>query len=139
MNLWFRLTLVCCVLVCLSMLLSLTQEVGLNQLLPIVASGPWLDVGREPASDAPTVSAVRSTEIDPARIGSLVPDCALSANSIGPPGQETHGPPELMGHCRVADQAGNLNQRHRATFPRHYWLSTAELKNRGVLQQPLAS
>ncbi len=48
MNLWFRLTLVCCVLVCLSMLLSLTQEVGLNQLLPIVASGPWLDVGREP-------------------------------------------------------------------------------------------
>jgi len=132
MNLWFRLTLVCCVLVCLSMLLSLTQEVGLNQLLPIVASGPWLDVGREPASDAPTVSAVRSTEFDPARIGSLV---ALSANNIGPPGQETHGPPELMGHYRVADQAGNqagnLSQGHRATFPRHYWLSTAELKNRG--------
>jgi hypothetical protein len=98
------------------MLLSLTQEVGLNQLLPIVASGPWLDVGREPASDAPTVSAVRSTKFDPARIGSLVPDCALSANNIGPPGQETHGPPELMGQCRVADQAGNLNQRHRATF-----------------------
>jgi hypothetical protein len=130
MNLWFRLTLVCCVLVCLSMLLSL-QEVGLNQLLPIVASGPWLDVGREPAFDAPTVSTVRSTEFDPARIGSLVPDCAWSANNIGPPGQETHGPPQLIGHCRVADQAGSLNQRHRATFPRNYWLSTAELKNRG--------
>src|SRR5713101_5383191 len=94
MNLWFRLTLVCCVLVCLSMLLSLTQEVGLNQLLPIVASGPWLDVGREPASDAPTVSTVRSTEFDPARIGSLVPDCALSANNIGPPGA---GDPQATG------------------------------------------
>jgi hypothetical protein len=117
MNLWFRLTLVCCVLVCLSMLLSLTQEVGLNQLLPIVASGPWLDVGREPASNAPTVSAVRSTKFDPARIGSLVPHGGLRANNIGTPGQETHGPPELMGQCRVADQAGSLNQRHRATLP----------------------
>ena len=128
MNLWFRLTLVCCVLVCLSMLLSLTQEVGLNQLLPIVASGPWLDVGREPASDAPTVSTVRSTEFDPARIGSLV---ALSANNIGPPGQETHGPAEPMGPWRVAGQAGNSNQRHRATFSTNLLAFDRRTKNRG--------
>src|ERR1035438_6808267 len=42
-----------------------------------------------------------------------------------------------MGHrkptrpWRVTGQAGNSDQRHRATFPRNYWLSSAELKNRG--------
>ncbi len=102
MKLWFRLTLVCCLLVCLSMFLSLTQAV-LNQPLQTVGLGPRLDRGGKAASDASTSSLVRCMEFDPARVGSLVLDRALSA-------------PEPMGRERVADQAGNSNHRHRATF-----------------------
>jgi hypothetical protein len=59
---WFRLALLCWVLVCL--LLSLTQAIGLNHPSPVVGSGPWFDRGRESASDWPTASVVRSMEFD---------------------------------------------------------------------------
>ena len=96
MKLWFPLTLVCCLLVCLSIFLSLTQAV-LNQPLQTVGLGPRLDRGAKAASDAPTSSLVRCMEFDPARVGSLVLDRALSAGNISPPGGNTHGPPEPMG------------------------------------------
>ena len=129
MKLWFPLTLICCLLVCLSMFLSLTQAV-LNQPLQTFGLGPRLDRGGKAASDAPTSSLVRCMEFDPARVESLVLDRASSVGNISPPGK-THGPPEPMGPGRVADQAGNSNHRHRAPPPRNYWLLTAELKNRG--------
>jgi hypothetical protein len=118
---WFRLTvaltLVCLAPVCL--LLSFSRPARLNHALHVVGSGPWFDRGREPASDSPTASVVRSMEFDPARAGPLeclVLDCALTAGNIGPPGQVIHGPPEPVRPWRVAGQAGNPNQRHRATF-----------------------
>ena len=86
MKLWFSLTLVGCALVCL--FLSFTRVVGLNHPWQVVGSGPWLDRGREPASDAPTVSVVTSIEFDSARAGpwpSLAPrrctDCGPSCSS----------------------------------------------------------
>jgi hypothetical protein len=93
MKLWFRLTLVCGVLV--GLLLSLTQAVGRNHPLQVVGSEACFDRGREPASDA----LVRSMELDPARaepLASLVFDSALTADNIGPPGQQTYGRPEQM-------------------------------------------
>jgi hypothetical protein len=109
MKLWFPLTLACCLLVCLSILLSLTQAV-LNQPLQTVSLGPRLDRGGKATSDAPTSSLVTCMEFDPARVASLVLDRGLSAGNISPPGGKTHGPPEPMGRGRVADQAGNSNQ-----------------------------
>src|SRR6266852_1567890 len=130
MKLWFPPTLVCCLLVCLSMFLSLTQAV-LNQPLQTVGLGPQLDRGGKAASDAPTSSLVRCMEFDPARVGSLPLDRALSAGNISPPGGKTHGPPEPMGRGRVADQAATQTTAIEQPSPRNYWLSTAELKNRG--------
>ena len=95
MKLWFSLTLVCCALVCL--FLSCTRVVGLNHPWQVVGSGPWLDRGRESASDAPTVSVVTSIEFDSACAGpwqSLVLDGALTADHLAPPGPGTHGPPK---------------------------------------------
>jgi hypothetical protein len=112
MKLWFPLTLVCCLLVCLSIFLSLTQAV-LNQPLQTVGLGPRLDRGGKAASDALTSSLVRCMEFDPAGVESPVLDRALSAGNISPPGGKTHGPPEPTGRGRVADQAGNSNHRHR--------------------------
>ena len=109
MKRWFPLTLVCCLLACLSMLLSLTQAV-LHQPLQTVGLGPRLDLGGKAASDAPSSSLVRCMEFDPARVASLVLDRALPAGNISPPGEKTHRPPEPMGRGRVADQAGNSNQ-----------------------------
>jgi hypothetical protein len=101
------LILVCCLLV--GLLLSLTQAVGLNYLLPVVGSGRWFDQETGPASDASTVSFIRSMEFHPARAGleSLVFDCALTADNIGPPGQETYGRPGTDGaleSCRSSRQ-----------------------------------
>ena len=95
MKLWFSLTLVCCALV--GLFLSFTRVVGLNHPWQVVGSGPWLDRGREPASDAPTVPVVTSIEFDWARAGpwqSLVLDGALTADHLAPPGPGTHGPPK---------------------------------------------
>ena len=119
MKLWFPLTLVCCLLLCLSMFLSLTPAV-LNQPLQTVGLGP-----------PPTSLLVRCMEFDPARVGSLLLDRALSAGNISPPGGKTHGPPEPMGRGRVADQAATQTTAIEQPSPRNYWLSTAELKNRG--------
>jgi hypothetical protein len=93
MKLWLRLTLVCCVLLCL--FLSLPQAVGLNHRLHIVGLRPWFDRGREPASDAPKVSVVRRMRFDQPRarpLAYLVLDCAWTASNLGPPG------PRPMGH-----------------------------------------
>ena len=113
---WFRLTLVCGVLLCL--LLGLTQAVDWNYQ-PVVSSGSLFDRGTKATSDSPTSSVVGSMAYDLARagpLGSLVLDCRLTAGNIAPPGQENHGPPEPMWPWQVAGQAGNSNQRHRATL-----------------------
>jgi hypothetical protein len=117
MKLWLRRILICCLLV--GLLLSLTLAVVLHRRLQVVGSRPWFDRGRELASDVPTVLVVRSMEFDSARAGLLaspVLDSALTASNPSPPRQENHGPPESMGHWRVAGQAGNSNQRPRAPF-----------------------
>jgi hypothetical protein len=117
MMLWFRLALVCWLLLCV--LLSLTLPVGLNHPLQVVESGPWLNPARKCSADWPTASVVRSMEFDPARatpLASLVLDGAWTAGNTGPPGPETYGPPEPIGPRQVAGQAGNSNQRPRAPF-----------------------
>jgi hypothetical protein len=73
----FTLTIVCWTLVCL--LLSLSQQAGLNHPLQVAGSGPWLDQCREVASGSPTAAVLRSMEFDPVRAGPFA--------SIGPPGQ----------------------------------------------------
>lgn len=95
MKLWFSLTLVCCALV--GLFLSFTRVVGPKHPWQVVGSGPWLDRGREPAFDAPTVSVVTSIEFDSARAGpwqSLALDGALTADHLAPPGPGTLGPPK---------------------------------------------
>jgi hypothetical protein len=57
-------------------------------------------------------------------LASPVLDSALTASNPSRAGQENHGPPESMGHWRVADQAGNSNQRHRAPLLREITGST---------------
>ena len=94
---WFRLTLICCVLLCL--FLGLTQAVDWNYQ-PVVSSGSSSDRGTKATSDSPTSSVVGSMAFHLARarpFGSLVLDCGLTVGNIGPPGQENHGPPEPMG------------------------------------------
>jgi hypothetical protein len=102
MKAWFPLTLVGWALVCL--LLSLSQQAGLNYLSHLACSRPWLDQCAEPTFGSPTAAVVRSMEFDRARAGPLqflALGCALTAGNIGPPPQETHGPPELRGPGRV--------------------------------------
>src|SRR4029077_3563909 len=99
---WFRLTLVCCVL--LGLLLGLTQAVDWNYP-PIVSSISSFDRGTKATSDSPTSSVVGSMAFHLARagpFGSLFLDCGLTARNIGPPCQENHGPPEPMGPWQVA-------------------------------------
>jgi len=113
---WFRLTLICCVLLCL--FLGLTQAVDWNYQ-PVVSSGSSFDRRTQATCDSPPSSVVGSMAFHLARtgpFGSLVLDCGLTVGNIGPPGQENHGPPEPMGPWQVAGQAGNSNQRHRATL-----------------------
>lgn len=111
---WFPLTLVCWAFVCL--LLSLSQQAGLNHPSHLVCSRPWLDQCGEPAFGSPTAAVVRSMEFDQARAGPLqflALGCALTAGNMGPPSQETHGPPEPRGPGRVAGQrvkAGSSKQ-----------------------------
>jgi hypothetical protein len=104
---WFRLTLICCVLLCL--FLGLTQAVDWNYQ-PVVRSGSSSDRGTKATSDSPTSSVVRSMAFHLARtgpFGSLVLDCGLTVGNIGPPGQENHGPAQPMGplaSCRSGRQ-----------------------------------
>ena len=113
---WFRLTLICCLLLCL--FLGLTQAVDWNYQ-PVVSSGSSSDRGTKATSDSPTSSVVGSMTFHLARtgpFGSLVLDCGLTVGNNDPPGQENHGLPEPMGPWQVAGQAGNSNQRHRAAL-----------------------
>ena len=91
MKVCFRLTLVCCVLLCL--FLSLPQSVGLKHALQIVSSRPWFDREREPTSDAFPVSVTRMRFDLPgaAPLASRLFDCAWAAGNLGPPGTETPG------------------------------------------------
>ena len=130
MKLWFRLTLVGCILLCL--FLSPPQAVGLNHRLPIVGSRPWFDPGREPASDASAVWVVRSMEF-PARAGrrqSLLLDCTLTAGNTGPPGWETHAPAAAIRPWRVADQAGNSKKAIQQLFSAKLLAQLVELEDR---------
>ena len=128
MTSWFPLTL-CLALLCL--LLHLTQPADLNHQLQIVGWGSWFDRGREPAPDAPTVSAVRSME-SRARAGprqSLVLDSTLTAGNSGPPGWETHGPSApiaALASCRSSQQ---LQPTFEHPSPRKCWLTPAILSN----------
>jgi hypothetical protein len=111
---WFRLTLVCCVL--LGLLLGLTQAVDWNYQ-PIVRSGSPFDRGTKATSDSPTSSVVGSMAFHVARagpFGSLVLDCGLTAGNIDPPGQENHGPPDgALASCRSSRQL-------KSTPPSHF-------------------
>jgi hypothetical protein len=123
---WLCLALLCWVLACL--LLSIPQPVGLNCPGHLVASKLWLDRDREAALDSPRAWFVRSMAFDPARPGPLA--CPIFARkltgSIGPPGQETHGPPESMGPRRVAGQSRHLKA-PRATFSAKLSAPTTEV------------
>ena len=130
-----RLTLLCLALLCL--LLSLTQPAEFNYQLPIIGSGSWFARPTESATDAPTVSVVRSMQSS-ARAGpreSLVISCTLTVVNTGPPGWGKHGPPPViavLASCRNGGQAGNSKpstlQHHS---PREYWLKPPIFKIRG--------
>ena len=91
-------------------------------VLPLVAGfglKPMVGSIREPASGSPTASVFKSTHFDPARAGplaSLVLEDAWTEGNIGPPGQETHGPPKPIGICRLPVKDGSSKQQ-RATLP----------------------
>src|SRR5229473_6887703 len=139
MKLWFRLTLVCGAL--LGLLLGLTPPAHWNYQSHVVRSGPCFDQGKDTAFDSSTASVIESMEYDPARaasLESLVLDRALTASNTDPPGQETHGPAEPMGPWRVAGQAGNSNQRHRATFSTNLLAFYRRIK-KSVPQQALTN
>jgi len=133
MKLWFRLTLVCCVLLCL--FLSLPQSVDLNHGLQIVGARPWFDREREPASNAPPVSVVTRIGFDLLRaapLASLPLDRAWAAGNLDPPASQTHGPPKPIGPWQVAGQAVNSNQRlEHSLLHENYWLKTRISKNPG--------
>jgi hypothetical protein len=121
MKSWFFLTLVCWALLCL--LLSLSQQAGLNHHLQVAGSSQWLDRCREPASGSPTASVVGSTEFDSVRAGplsSLVLDGAWGAGNIGPPGQETHGHLHPWSLGELPFKAGSSKQRSSHPAPRNY-------------------
>jgi len=130
---WFSLILVCWAL--LFLLLSLSQQAGLNHPLLVASSGQWLDGCREPASGSPTASVLRSMEFDRARaapLESVVLDYALTAVNMGPPGQEIHGPPQSMGPLASSRSKPAAQSNHRGTFL-HEIISSSDriLKNRG--------
>ena len=108
MKRWLRLTLVCCVLLCL--FLSLPQAVGRNHGLRIAGLRPEFDQGKEPDLRRHSLGCqkheIRSgshwiSRVSGARM------CVDCAGTLGPPGPETHGPPEPIGLGRVAGQAVN--------------------------------
>jgi hypothetical protein len=114
---WFSLTIVCWALLCL--LLGLSQQAGLYHASQVSGSSAWLDRCREPASGSPTALVVESTQFDPARAGpltSLVLEDSWSKGNIGPPGQETYGPPKTIGIRRLPFRDRSSKQQ-RATLP----------------------
>jgi len=106
---WFTLTIVCWTLVCL--LLSLSQQAGLNHPLQVASSSQWLDRCREPASGSPT--ALLSEARNSIR---LVLDRSHLWSSrmrglreiLVHPVRRPVGPPKPIGICQVAGQNGQL-------------------------------
>jgi hypothetical protein len=134
----FWLATVCWALVCL--VLGLSQQAGLYHSSQVSGSSQWLDRCREPASGSPTASVVESTQFDPARAGpltSLVLEDSWSKGNIGPPGQETHGPPKTIGIWRLPVKDRSSKQQ-RATLPKKFLTQPTEFEESGVLQHPLA-
>jgi hypothetical protein len=126
----FWLAMVCWALVCL--VLGLIQQAGLYHSSQVSGSSQWLD--REPASGSPTASVVESTQFDPARAGpltSLVLEDSWSKGNSGPPGQETHGPPEDDRKLAVAGQKPKFKTTTSHLAPRNFGLSRRNLKNQG--------
>ena len=134
MKQWFRLTLVCCVLLCL--FLSLPRAVGLSHGLHIIGSRPWLDPGREPGSDASPVSLVRRMRFDLPRaapLASLFLDGTWAASNSGPPGSEIHAPPKPIGpgELPVKESSRQLNQCLELNSSRNNWLNPPIFKESG--------
>jgi hypothetical protein len=144
MKFWFRLTLVCCLLLCLCR--SLPQAVDLNHGLPIVGLRPEFDRGREPAaSDAPTVSVVDKHEIRSAsRWTSCISDPRLCVD-CGPSWSTRLGDPWATGtdrawtSCRSSGQTVNSNQHLEQTLLPEVTGSNHQFLNICVSQEPLAS
>lgn len=108
MKRWLRLTLVCCVLLCL--FLSLPQAVGLNHGLQIVGMRPEFDHGKEPDLRRHSLACQKHEIRSGSHWISRVSDagmCVDCTGNLGPPGPETHGPPGPIGVGRVAGQAVN--------------------------------
>ena len=104
----FWLTMVCWALACL--VLGLSQQAGLYHSSQVSGS-------RQPASGSPTASVFKSTQFDPARarsLTSLVLEDAWPDGNMGPPGQETHGPPEPIRICRLPVKDGSSKQEQAA-------------------------
>jgi hypothetical protein len=136
----FWLTVVCWALACL--VLGLSQQAGLYHSSQVSGSSQWLDQCREPASGSRTASVFKSTQFDPARarsLTSLVLEDAWPERNIGPPGQETHGPPEderEFAGCRSKTAVQNNNE---PPCPREFLAQPTEFEKSEVLQQALAS
>ena len=127
---WFRLTLVCCVL--LFLFLGLTQAVDWNYQ-PVVNSRSS-DEGTKARSYSPTSSVVGSMAFHLARarpFGSLVLDCGLTVGNIGPPGQENHGPPEPMDLGKLPARPATQTNAIEQPCPKTYWFLAEKLKSRG--------
>jgi len=75
---------------------------------------------------------VSSMEFDLVRAGpltSLVLDSTWTAGNIGPPGQETHGPPEPIKPWRVSSSKPAAQRKYRATFFQEILVNPPNLKN----------
>ncbi len=132
------LTAVCWALVCL--VLGLIQQAGMYSS-QVSGSSQWLDRCREPASGSPTASVVESTQFDPARAGpltSLVLEDSWSKGNIGPPGQETHGPPKTIGNWRLCQSKTAAQNNNETPCRRKFLTQPTEFEKSGVLQHPLA-
>jgi len=126
----FWLTMVCWALACL--VLGLSQQAGLYHSSQVSGSRQWLDQCREPASGSPTASVFKSTQFDPASarsLTSLVLEDAWPERNIGPPGQETHGPPEDERNLSVAGQRPQFKTTTSHLAPGNFWPSRRNLKN----------
>ena len=133
MMLWFRLALVCWLLVCV--LLSLTLPVGLNHPLQVVESEPWLAPARECAAHWPPASVVRSMEFDPARSGplaSLVLDGAWTAGNLDPPAWRPMGHRNRSGLGKLPVKPATPTNALEHPFSTKYWLKPPILKNQGL-------
>ena len=135
---WFRLILVCSVLLCL--LLGLTQAVGWNYQ-PVASSGSLFDRGTKATSDSPTSSVVGSMVFDSARagpFGSLVLDRELTAGNTGPPGQENYGAIATDRPWQVAGQPGQLKPTPSSNLVHEITGFQPNNSRIGVSQHPLA-